>query len=103
MNATSLELALRKQRLQIASESLRGAFGDHAAGLRPLFTGADYAIEGVRWMRRNPELLVAAGVVLVVIRPRSAWRWARRAFAGWQAWQKLRDLLQQHLPPTRQW
>ena len=95
MDATVLELALRKQRLQIASEALRENFGRHATGLRPLFSGADLAVDGVRWARRNPQFVVAAGVALLVARPKRAWRWARRAFFGWQAWQKLR----QFLPP----
>jgi hypothetical protein len=96
MNGTALELALKKQRLQFVSESLRKDFGDHAAGLRPLFSGADFAVEGVRWARRNPQIVVAAGVALLVARPRRAWRWARRAFFGWQAWQKLRDFASHH-------
>jgi len=91
VNATTIELALKKQRLQIASESLRSEFALCAAGLAPAFAAADCAVEGGRWLRRNPELVVAAMVALVVIRPRRAWRWARRAFIGWQAWRKLRD------------
>lgn len=103
MNPAALELALRKQRLQIASASLRAEFGDCAAGLRPLFTGADYAVEGARWVRRHPELVAATAVALVVVRPKSAWRWARRAFVGWQVWQKFRDLVERRRPPIRQW
>lgn len=95
MDATALELALKKQRLQIASDTLREEFGRHATGLRPLFSGADHAVDGVRWARKNPQFVVAAGVALLVARPKRAWRWARRAFFGWQAWQKLR----QFLPP----
>ena len=95
MNDTVLELALKKQRLQIASDALRDDLGRYATGLRPLFSGADLAVDGVRWARRNPQFVVAAGVALLVARPKRAWRWARRAFFGWQAWQKLR----QFLPP----
>jgi hypothetical protein len=98
MNGTVLELALKKQRLQIASEALRGDFGRHATGLRPLFSGADLVGDGVRWARRNPQFVVAAGVALLVARPKRAWRWARRAFIGWQAWQKLRDFATRRLP-----
>lgn len=98
MNSATLELALRKQRLQIASESLRADFGRHAAGLGPVFTGADYAVEGVCWVRRNPQIAVAATVALLVIRPKSFWRWSRRAFVGWQAWQRVRDFLGPRLP-----
>jgi hypothetical protein len=98
MNDTVLELALKKQRLQIASDALRDDFGRHATGLRPLFSGADLTVEGVRWARRNPHIVVAAGVAMLVARPRRAWRWARRAFFGWQAWQKLRDFASHHVP-----
>jgi hypothetical protein len=84
VNSATLELALKKQRLQIAGDALRIDFARHAAGLAPAFAGADYAVEGVRWVRRNP--------------PKAAWRWARRAFVGWQAWRKLRDLLERRLP-----
>ena len=97
MNAAALELALKKQRLQIASDALRHDFGRHAAGLRPLFSGADLATEGVRWARRNPQIVVGAGVALLVARPKRAWRWARRAFFGWQAWRKLRQFLPHRL------
>jgi len=99
VNATALELALRKQRLQIASEHLRKDFGQFAAGLAPAFGAADCAVEGARWVGRNPQVLVAAGVALVVIRPRRAWRWARRAFVGWQAWRKLQEFLDRPSPP----
>ena len=99
MNSTTLELALKKQRLQIASETLRAEFGLYAAGLAPAFSAADCAVEGARWLRRNPEVLIAAGVALVVIRPKRAWRWARRAFVGWQAWRKLRDFMERRRPP----
>ncbi|MCX7148346.1 MAG: YqjK family protein [Rhodocyclales bacterium] len=102
MNSTALELALKKQRLQIASEGLRFDFGRYAAGLAPAFTGADYAVEGARWVRRHPQFVVAATVALVVARPKRAWRWARRAFVGWQAWRKLRDFMEHRLPPGRQ-
>jgi len=99
VNSTTLELALKKQRLQIAGESLRNDFGRYAAGLAPAFTGADYTVEGVRWLRRHPQLVIAVGVALVVSRPKRVWRWARRAFIGWQVWLKLRDFLENRLPP----
>lgn len=97
MNPTTLELALKKQRLLMASQSLRAEFGRCAMGLTPVFSGADMAVEGARWLRRNPELVAATAVALLVIRPRRAWRWARRAFVGWQAWRKLRNLIEHRL------
>jgi len=96
MNATTLDLALKKQRLQIAGEGLRADFGAYARGLVPVFDGADYAVAGARWVRRNPRLVVAATVAVVVARPKSAWRWARRAFFGWQAWRQMKDFLERN-------
>lgn len=98
MSPSSLELALRKQRLQIASDGLRADFARNAAGLAPAFGVADCAADGVRWLRRHPQVIVAAGVALVVARPRRAWRWARRAFVGWKVWRKLQGLLDQRQP-----
>jgi hypothetical protein len=98
VNSTTLELALKKQRLQIASATLRIDFGRYAAGLAPAFSGADCAVETARWLRRHPQVVMAAAVALVVARPKRAWRWARRVFFGWQAWQKLNQLLERRTP-----
>lgn len=98
MNSPALELALRKQRLQIAGAGLRNDIAQHAIGLTPLFTGADFTVETVRCMRRHPQLMVAAGVALVVVQPGRAWRWGRRAFVGWQIWRRLRLFLDR--PPA---
>lgn len=98
MNSAALALALKKQRIQIAGESLRAEFGLYAAGLAPVFAGADCAVESARWLRRHPQIVVAATVTLAVIRPKRAWRWGRRAFVGWQAWRKLRGFLEHRQP-----
>lgn len=98
MNPTTLELALKKQRLQIASEALRTDFGRYAAGLAPAFAGADCAVDAGRWLRRHPQVIMAATVALVVARPGRVWRWTRRAFVGWQAWRRLNDFLEPRQP-----
>jgi YqjK-like protein len=101
VNSTTLELALKKQRLQIASGHLRADFGNCASGLMPVFVGADMAVAGAHWVRRNQELVVAIGVALAVIRPRSALGWARRAFVLWRVWLNFREFLESRLPPIR--
>ena len=101
MSSTPLELALKKQRLQIASERLRTDFGNSASGLMPAFVAADMAVAGAHWVRRNKELAVAIGVALLVIRPRSALGWARRAFFVWRTWRNFREFLESRLPPPR--
>ncbi len=99
MNSSAIELALKKQRLQIAGEGLRTDFARHATGLMPVFVGADIAVVGVQWIRRNREIVVAVGVALLIIRPRSAIGWARRGFFMWRVWRDFRDFLERRLPP----
>lgn len=101
MASTAIELALKKQRLQIASEGLRSDFGLHAAGLMPAFIGADMAVVGAQWVRRNREIVVAVGVALLVIHPRSVIGWARRGFVMWRVWRDFRDFIDRRLPPLR--
>jgi len=101
VNATPLELALKKQRLLIAGERLRADFGSYASGLTPAFVAADMAVTCAHWVRRNQELVAAVAVAIVVIRPRSALGWARRAFVLWRVWNNLREFLESRLPPVR--
>lgn len=96
MNDAALELALKKQRLQIAGDGLREDFGRYAAGLAPVFGAADCVTDGIRWLRRNPQLVVVTGVALVVARPKRAWRWGRRALLVWQGWRKLKGVIGRH-------
>lgn len=94
MDAAALELALKKQRLQLAAAALRDDLARHGAGLAPVFDAADKAVAGAAWVRRHPQVLVAAAVALAVARPQRAWRWGRRAFVGWQAWRRVRGFLE---------
>lgn len=100
MNGAGLELALRKQRLQLAGDALRTDFGRHAAGLRPIFAAGDLAVDGACWLRRHPELVVGVGAALIVSRPKRVWRWAQRAFFAWQTWRRLHRLVDRSSPPA---
>lgn len=93
MTPAALELALKKQRLQLASASLRADFSRHAGGLRPIFHGADLAVDAAHWLYRRPQIVVGIVTALLVARPSRAFRWARRAFMGWQTWRQVRGLL----------
>lgn len=91
---SDLELALRKQRLILKSAALRRSMSQDAEPLQPIGTGIDKLTAGVLWVKDHPQVLAAAAAVLLVARPRRAWRWSRRGFVAWKAWQKLRDLAQ---------
>jgi hypothetical protein len=93
MNSRVLELALKKQRLQFKSDSLREQWCGHARGLAPAFGVADQVRTGYVWLRRHPEVLLGTGVAIAVARPRIAWRWLRRGFVAWQFWRNAQRWL----------
>jgi hypothetical protein len=88
-----IDLALKKQRLQLQSAALRERAAAHGARLAPVFAGFDRLQAGTAWLRAHPQVLVAAAVALLVARPRNAVRWLRRGLFAWQAWKRLRRLV----------
>lgn len=91
--SAEVEFALKKQRLQYRSAELRAQFADYAQGMTPVLRAGDAVVEGVRWIKRHPEVIAAAGLAIVVARPRGVVRWARRGVVAWQAWGRVRDWL----------
>jgi hypothetical protein len=57
----------------------------------------DKSIEAMRTLRRHPQWIVAAVVVLAVLRPRRALGWARNGLIAWRAWRWI----SRSLPATR--
>jgi hypothetical protein len=90
MSPKQLELALKKQRLQLRIADQREAVAQHVAGLHPLFATADQLRCAGRWLRRNPEVLVAVAVAVLVARPTFIWRWLGRSVLAWRVWTRLR-------------
>lgn len=90
MNQRRLELALRKQRLQLRSAQLRADFAADAAAFEPLFAAGDKVRDAALWLKGHPEVPVGAGVALLVARPRRLLRWARRGLLAWQAARRVR-------------
>jgi len=84
---------LKKQRLQIRSANLRQEFAAHALAWRPAFALADRGQAAWLWLRRHPALPVGIFVALLVARPRTVLRWAKRGFFVWQTFSRLRGML----------
>jgi len=57
---------------------------------------ADKGFAAARYVRRHPQWIVAAVVLLAILRPRRALSWARNGLIAWRAWrwisQSLRGL-----------
>ena len=92
-----IELALKKQRLQLRSGALREQMRGQVRALVPVFQAADRVSEAIGWVRRHPQVVIAALVALIVAKPSRAIRWARRGFFAWQAWRRLQDWQAQNL------
>lgn len=93
MSASAVELALKKQRLQLKSAELRDQWIACAGVMKPLCAGADRVRSAGAWLRRHPELPVALIAALVVARPRLLFRWLRRAVSVALFWRRLRKRL----------
>jgi hypothetical protein len=93
MPSTSVEYALKKQRLQLESDQLRGQMSGYAQGLKPACHTVDLFADGVRCLARRPLVPVAIAVAVVVSRPRMLWRWARRAYSGWSMWRRWQRIV----------
>jgi hypothetical protein len=89
MNDRDLELALKKQRLQMRSEELRRQIGERIAAASPLLTGAAKLRDAFAWLRAHPLLPIAVAIAYAVARPGRAWRWGRRAFTAWQLLKRI--------------
>jgi hypothetical protein len=89
--------ALRRRQLLLLQRSgeLRQQFAQHSQALQGPLAVADQVHAGWRWLRAHPEVPLAAAAVLVVLRPRRAWRLAWRVWTGWRLW---RSLQRQALP-----
>jgi hypothetical protein len=89
MNAQTLELVLRKQRILLESGRLREDLAASLDGIAPLFTAGDRLRAGADWLKRHAPLLLALGAGLLVARPRRALAWLRRGFFAWRVWRKI--------------
>ena len=78
-----LALALRKQALLRRSQDLREAITADAAGLGRVFHLADTLAAGAHWVRSHRLASLGALALVLVLRPRTTLRWARRALLAW--------------------
>lgn len=90
MTSRLIDLAVRRGELKARIEMQRGALALHAQPLVAALAKGDQVLAGVDWLKRHPGAVGAAVAALVVLKPRRAWRWARRGLVIWQSWRSLR-------------
>ena len=85
-----IDLALRKQALQQQSAVLRERLAGHAAAVAPALALVDEVRSGWRWVRDHPLVPLAAGLGLLLLRPRATFRLLRRGVVVWQIVRRFR-------------
>lgn len=98
MNPRAVELALKKQRLQLRAAAQRVMILQALESTSPAFGAAEKIRSGLLWAKAHPEWLIGIGVALLVARPRGFLRWARRGFFVWQSLRRLRIAVDNFLP-----
>lgn len=98
MNPKLVELALKKQRLQLQVAAQRVVILQALESTAPAFGAAEKIRAGWRWAKAHPEWLAGIGVALAVARPRAVFRWARRGFFAWRVLHRLRGTIESFLP-----
>lgn len=93
MNDKLLELAARRGALGARIAAQRETLALYARGIEPAFSAGDTLLRGVDWLKQHPGAVLAATATAVVMRPKRAWRWARRSFFVWRGWLALRRRL----------
>ena len=93
MSPRLIELALRKQRLQIRSAALREAWASDVGTIAPIFSAIDGARRAASWAKAHAHLLAAFGTAVLLTRPRALLRWARRGAVAYRLWRTAQEKL----------
>lgn len=90
MSARRTELATRRERLRQRSSELRGQVALHAQVLAPALDAVDRGRDALAWLQAHPALVAAGAAAVAVWRPRTLWRWGRRAWSVWRLVRRVR-------------
>lgn len=101
MNPRHLEFALKKQRLQFRAEMQRENMMRRLEGVESVLDIADAVRDQFRWARENAPLLSAGLLILVLRKPRLAFRLARRAWLGWAIYRRGAGIIEPLLTQLR--
>lgn len=96
-NATPADLALQRGRLLERIATQRRQLGEDLQPLGAALRAGDRAMAGVQagaaYVKAHPRSVALLAGVLLLWRPRRAWRWLKRGFVVWRAWRALRRQL----------
>ncbi len=90
MSDPRIELALRRGDLRARCARQRDDLAEQSWPVERLLTGVDRVTAAGSWVRDHPKPVLGFLAGLLVLRPRRAWRWAKRGFFLWRSWSAIR-------------
>lgn len=97
MDQRLIDIGIRRGRLIERIARQRALLGEQLQPVRGVLDATDRGIArvrtGVDYLRQRPELVVAAIALLIILKPRRVWRWAKRGFVAWRTWRAVRGQL----------
>jgi YqjK-like protein len=92
------QIHARRERLLARSAAQRDEMALLLAPLRGPLAVADHGIAVAQYARAHPGLVVIAAAVFVLLSPKRAFRWARRAFTVWRGYRWAARALREIAP-----
>lgn len=101
MSAAREELLRRRERLLLRSAMLRQDWAMQVQGLRNPLGLADKAREAAQWLVQHPEWPIGAALLIVLLRPGRALRWASYGLQGYGVYRRMQRVMARPLNPAR--
>ena len=100
MDSRQIDLALRKQKLQMRADAQRTDITRRLAGIDGALDRVDSLRDHLAWAKDKIPLLSVALLVVLAAKPRFALRLAKRAWVGWLLVRQVRGGRLSALLPT---
>lgn len=100
MDSRHIELALRKQKLQLHAEAQRTDIAQRLAGIDGALDRVDSLRDNLAWAKDKIPVLSVALLVVLAAKPRLTLRLAKRAWVGWLLMRQVRGGRLSALLPT---
>ncbi len=100
MDPRQVELALRKQKLQLRAEAQRADITQRLAGINGALDRVDSLRDHLAWAKDKIPVLSVALIVVLAAKPKLTLRLAKRAWVGWLLVRQVRGGRLSALLPT---
>jgi hypothetical protein len=92
------QIHARRDRLLAKAAAQREEVALLLAPLHAPLAVADKGLTVAAYLREHPSIVVVAVAALIVLSPKRAFRWARRAFAAWRGYRWAVNALDRAVP-----